>query len=142
MLCWRNNIHTWKTVLEEGQASQYKMPEIRIVSTLEKQDIDELHDMVVSFLVDKVFKGKNCHVVKWKGKTYIRLKEDVKPIKPKKKKDWGFSESGVPYIEINGNKHIVTQEMLQEYTSRPRIADEYGRNSSRYYVYGKGKKRG
>lgn len=127
MLYWRNNIHTWKTVLEERQASQYKMPEIRIVSTLEKQDIDELHDMVVSFLVDKVFKDKDCHVVKWKGNTYIRLKEDVRPIKlhlkkrdlPKKEKDCGISEN-----------------------DRPCIADEYSRNSSRYHVDGKGKKRG
>ena len=127
-----------------GKPFQYRMRTIEIIGSTNKEDVDEAHDAIVSFLVDKFFKGKDCRVIKFKGKTYIRLKEkNPKPIKKQeKKKDWGFYKNSVPYIEINGHKHIVTLPMLQEYTSRShgRIAKEYSRNSDRYVYHGKKRK--
>ena len=129
----------------EFKPFQHSLPQIEFVGNMDESKRQEALDAVISFLVDEYLKDYDCHVSKFKGKTYITMKPTARHFKHRekreKKRDWGFSESGVPYIEINGHKFITTQEMLQEYTSRPRIADEYSRNSSRYYVYGKGKKK-
>ena len=53
---------------------QRKLPEIKIVGNFDKEDIDEAYDAIVSFLVEKIFGSHDCHVFKYKGTTYIRMK--------------------------------------------------------------------
>lgn len=106
------NIYKWHC---GSSPAQYRLPIIKIVGIADKECIDEAHDAVVSFLVDKFFKDYDCHVFKYKGQTYMRVKnkdvhtkiekvlDDVDVVKP------GFT-TGLPYINIHephSDAHVV-----------------------------------
>lgn len=57
---------------------QYRIPNIKIVGEVSKEELDEIHDSFVELVVNQYFKDYNCHVFKFKGDTYIRLDEPKK----------------------------------------------------------------
>ena len=106
---------------------QWKLPEIKIVGNFDKEDIDEAHDAIVSFLVEKIFNGHDCHVFKYKGITYIRMKPN-EPAEREHAVQKVDKTTAMPYISIHqpAERRVV-------FEPDGTIRDKYSRkNDDRY----------
>ena len=120
--------------------AQYRLPIINIVGVTDKECVDEAHDAIISFLVDKFFKDYDCHVFRYKGKTYVRVKDKDGNIKIKNVLDdvdivrSGFT-TGLPYINV----HDAYPEQRAVYFGYDDVAaNRYSRyNAYRYKKKGK-----
>lgn len=101
-----------KSLKNRKRKVQYKIPTIRIVGEVTKEEVEEIHDSFVAFIVDEYFKDYNCHAFKFKGETYVRLDE------PKKKE----------YIDVND----LCKFNNRKYENT--IADSLSRNNYSRYV--------
>lgn len=61
-------------VWSDKPSAQYRLPTIKIIGNLSKEDIDEIRDFVIAHIVEEYFKDVPCHVYRFKGDTFIRLK--------------------------------------------------------------------
>lgn len=111
-------------------SAQYRLPTIKIVGNLDKEDIDEIRDFVIEHIVDEYFKNVPCHVFRFKGDTFIRLKNEDKVCCDK--------TTEIPFINIHKydayNTMVLEQQRLEQ-KYRPiakTFVDEFRRSNSKY----------
>lgn len=73
-----NKIKPSKFIENKTSIAQYKIPSVKIVGDVTKEEIEEIHDAFVDFVTNKYFKDYHCHEFRFKGDTYIRIDEPKK----------------------------------------------------------------
>lgn len=127
------NVFVWDEAKENGFQSpaQYSLPQIKFVGDATPEMREEAHDAVISYLVDKHFKDYDCHVLRFKGKTYIRMKK--KPKKHKHEVDAINATTAMPYVHIPDYIYKNPDVLLDKST----IAGQYSRKNTNRYRKGK-----
>ena len=114
----------------EQKRFQYSLPTIEFVGDMNAVSREEAHDAVISFLVDKYLKDYDCHVFKFKGKTYIRIKNHHRH-------HHHHENEGEVDLPCTTSIYASRPIMLKRNNACRTIAEQYSRSNNSKYRKGK-----